>query len=237
VTSGTTVGRVFGRVCKPLAYGLGFLVCGLILVPAAMWTVSLVPANTETACDGPIPVYVHSNGVHVDLVLPVVTDVIDWRTVADPNDTDAVEAAAACPFISFGWGAREFYLNVPEWRDLTPGVAFRAICGLGGSALHTWYEPVPREGEDCVRIGLDRASYARLVAFIRESGVRGDDGRFVPVVTSVRYGRRDAFYVGVGHYRPWNSCNTWANRALKVCGVRCCAWSAFPGPILRQVRR
>jgi len=224
------------RVLKSLAFGLGACVFGFLLVLAGMWAVSLVPANADAACDGPIAVYVRSNGVHVDLVLPVKTDEVDWRTVADPGDTRAAETARRCPFISFGWGSRAFFLNTPTWGDLTLGVALRAIRGLGGRVLHTWYEPMPREDADCVRIGLDQAAYARLVAFIRAGGACGENGRFRPVETSVRYGRRDAFYEGVGRYGPLNTCNTWANRALKTCGVRCCAWCAFPGPILRQLR-
>lgn len=197
---------------------------------------SWIPCNAGASGGGTIPVYVRTNGVHVDLVLPVAAAGIDWRACADPGDARDAAAAARCPYLSVGWGAKAFYLQVPRWRDLTARVAAQALFGAGGTALHVAYEPEPEAGRDCARLMLDEAQYARLAAFVRASARRGADGRFAPVATRTRYGRRDAFYEGTGRYSPVNTCNTWANRALKAAGQRCCLWTPFASAVFRQVR-
>lgn len=209
---------VAGFVCA-------YLLCSL--------TASFIPLNGAPAASGDIAVYVHSNGVHVDLVLPVQTDVIDWRQVVSPADTK-YGVDIGCPYISFGWGSREFYLNVPEWSDLTLGVALRAVLGIGGSSLHTCYEAEPHEGPRCRRVWMDRPSYQALVDYLLAGAQRDGRGRFVPIDTTVRHHSTDAFYVGTGRYSPFQTCNTWSNAALKRAGLPCCLWTPFSFPIISR---
>ena len=208
---------------------------------AAAWLVaaialSAIPLHRGAGHRGSVPVYVVSNGVHADLVLPVRCDRFDWTPVAPPADA-ADPRAADAPWIAFGWGDRGFYLNVPEWSDLTAGAALRAISGLDGSTLHaTRLYRAPAEGPDCRRLDLDALQYDALVAYILESGVRDVDGRLVRIEGAAGHGPTDAFYESRGRYSPLFTCNTWANAALKRAGAPCCLWTPFSGPILRHIR-
>lgn len=217
----------------PLAFLLGacLWVVGCLLAACLL---PYIPQNLHPEAGGTIPIYVRTNGAHVDVVVPVTTQTIDWREVADPRDTRAMDRAANLPFLSFGWGAKEFYLNVPTWEDLTARVAVRAVFGMGGSALHTRYEWEPRESADCRKLLLREDQYRNLVAFFLSAACRNDHGRFVSVDTTTRYDTCDAFYEGRGRYTPVNTCNSWANRALDACGQRCCLWTVLPQPILWQ---
>ena len=217
------------------------IVLGIPAALAAAWLVaaialSAIPLHSGAGHRGSIPVYVVSNGVHVDLLLPVRHERFDWTDVAPATDASDPRAASA-PWIAFGWGDRGFYLHVPEWSDLTAGTALRAVSGLDGTTLHaTRCFAVPETGRDCRRLDLDAAQYDALVSYLLASGVRDDSGRFVRVEGATGHGPADAFYESRGRYSPLFTCNTWANAALRRAGAPCCLWTPFPGPILRHAR-
>ena len=197
---------------------------------------SAIPVNGGAGHRGPNVVFVLSNGVHTDLVLPVRNARFDWAPVASSADA-ADPRADLAPWIAFGWGDRGFYLNVPSWNDLTVCSALRALSGVDGTTLHvTRLFRLPPEGPDCSRLELDDAQYDALVAHVLESGVRDASGRFVPVAGTAGHGPCDAFYEATGRYSPFFTCNTWANAALKRAGAPCCLWTPFSGAVLRHAR-
>ena len=191
---------------------------------------SLVPVNCHPVPGGDVVVYLRTNGAHTDIVVPTVTERIDWSRVAPPDDTSAKIQG---DYLAVGWGAQDFYLNVEDWPDLTPGVALRAISGMGGTALHTVYVYEPAEDADCRRLTLSAAQYDLLVKYILASGKRNDAGTFVHIPHD-GYGANDAFYEGVGRYSPFFTCNTWANSALKACGQKGCLWTVLSFPIFMK---
>ena len=199
----------------PVAYAL----VGMIL--------SLIPVNRHVSPEGEVVVYLQRSDVHTDIVVPTRTSRIDWATVVPPGDTGTV---AGEEYIAFGWGSRDFYLNVPTWDDLTVGIALRAISGMGGTALHTRYVYEPAEGMDCRRLTLSFAQYDALVEYILSSGRRNADGTFVHI-DQAGGGWSNAFYEGTGRYSLFFTCNSWANSALKACGQRCCLWTPLQQPI------
>ncbi len=223
--------KFFRRVVKVLAIAV-LTVVGIVVAYALVGTILLLipvnPVNRQVASDGGIVVYLEKgNNVHADIVVPTRTERIDWSTLVPPGDT---KDGVGKEYIAFGWGSRDFYLNVPKWEDLTPGIALKAISGTGGTALHTWYEDEPDEGEGCHRLVLTPAQYNELVEYILASGKRTGDGAFVRI-DHPGDGSSDAFYEGTGHYSPFRTCNTWANSALKACGQRCCLWTPIHQPI------
>ena len=206
--------------------GLWFLLT--VLAYAVVGTLlSLVPVNRQPPTGGDVVVYLRTNGAHTDIVVPTQTERIDWSKVAPPEDT---ASKRQWDYLAIGWGAQDFYLNVQEWKDLTIGVALRAISGMGGTALHTVYVPEPSEDAKCRRLTLSATQYDKLVKYILESGKRDAAGAFVRVPHE-GYDANDAFYVGVGRYSPIFTCNTWANSALKACDQKCCLWTALSPPI------
>jgi uncharacterized protein (TIGR02117 family) len=73
-------------------------------------------------------IYISSNGVHLDIILPV-------------NDVNSVlrkqlSLSPGVKFVFFGWGDKLFYINTPEWSDLTFRVAFMAVFLKTESAMH-----------------------------------------------------------------------------------------------------
>ena len=77
--------------------------------------------------DGPrdITIFVRSNGVHTDIVVPVQVAGIDWRSELPPRFFKRSDPGN--DHVAFGWGDKGFYLDVPTWGDLTASAALNAI--------------------------------------------------------------------------------------------------------------
>ena len=207
-------------VTLALLYVLVALVLSRIGVPAEEWG-----GNDVTA-------YIHSNGVHTDIVVPVRSADKDWTHSVPYAHTKDKDSTAN--WLAFGWGDKGFYLETPTWDDLTARVAFRAMFALGGSAMHTTFHKEMEEGPQCKQITLSHAQYLRLIAFIEQSFAMDAQGNTQLIPTTASYGTTDAFYEGTGNYHFFHTCNTWTNDALKACGQRACVWTPTAGGILRQ---
>ena len=179
-----------------------------------------------------VTIYIKSNGVHTDIVVPVKNDVHDWSKEIQFKDTIGKDSSA--PFLGFGWGDKGFYLETPTWADLKFSVAFKAAFGLGSSAMHATYHEQIMETASCKKLTISKEQYVRLVAYI-QSGFQVDENNHVVLIeTDANYGDSDAFYEGVGKYSLFKTCNTWTNTALKSCGQKACWWTIFDDPILAK---
>ncbi|MGH6609774.1 MAG: DUF2459 domain-containing protein, partial [Burkholderiaceae bacterium] len=114
--------------------GIGYCVAAVILIAAIYITAAIalgaLPVNasfTETP-DG-IPIYLRTNGVHAELILPTRTESVDWSIDHPPVHMRAL--AEPHEWIAFGWGDLGFFANTPTWADLKLGTALTALSGLG----------------------------------------------------------------------------------------------------------
>ncbi len=171
-----------------------------------------------------ITIYVETNGVHTDLVVPVAAAGIDWRDLVRPEDI-ADPRYAGYDHLAFGWGEQRFYLETPTWADVRPGTVIAAAIGSDRTLVHVEHLPTPAVGADVRPIVLRPGEYRRLSAFIRAS--------FAPVPSGARpkifrgYGDYDAFYSGSRRYDALMTCNAWTGQALRAAGVRVGAWTPF----------
>src|SRR5690606_35736560 len=119
------------KVFKKLIIGL---VCFVLVYVLATLVLSYIPVNTNPQ-KGDIVVYVNSNSVHTDIIVPVKNEVKDWTGQILYNETKANDTLAK--YVAFGWGDKGFYLNTPKWSDLKASTAFNAAFYMGISAMHT----------------------------------------------------------------------------------------------------
>ena len=188
-------------------------------------TLSRISVEKEQNDLSEVTIYLLSNGVHTDVVLPTNTSQFNWRNILKSDDT--VSKDSTLHYTAFGWGDKGFYLETPTWEDLKLSTAFKAAFGLGKSAMHiTFYNSI-RENELCKAIPLSANQYLRLVEYIRESISINKNGKAVHINTSTAYGINDAFYEANGKYCLFKTCNTWVNNALKSCGQKACLWTPF----------
>ncbi len=215
----------------------------LLAVPAAYLLLALLlgllPVNREftptLAQAGGVAIYLRTNGVHADLVLPAAGP-HDWQLEFPPQRIVGA-ARLGDPrllrWIAFGWGDREFYVHTRTWRDLRPGTAAVALLGLGTGAMHVEYLAEPQRYR-VQRIDVSAAQYRALVAAVR-AGFRRDAAGAPLRIETAGYFDTDAFYEGTGRYTPWLTSNEWVRRALAGAGIRTCVWAPFDAALFWQL--
>jgi uncharacterized protein (TIGR02117 family) len=190
-----------------------------VYTAAAFGALLLVPDADESA-EG-IVVYACDNGVHTDLIVPVMAGGTDWRALF--GQPAFIAPVAAFDHIGFGWGSRDFYINTPTWADVEIGTAIQSVL-WDETVLHVAYRPEPIAGENCRPWRVDAAAYARIAGYVRES-LRLSGA--LPVQAAPGYGARDAFFVANGSYTLFETCNQWTGRALRLGGAPVAPWTPY----------
>lgn len=218
--------------------GVGWVIAAAIVFAATYVTAAIalgaIPVNSSfVESDDGIPIYLRTNGVHAELILPTRAADVDWsvehpavhmRSLAEPLE-----------WIAFGWGDLGFFANTPTWADLKLGTALTALSGVGPGAMHVEYIESPRSYK-AREVKISPEQHARLVAYIRSSFERDAAGRLdradVP-----GYFNEDAFYEANGGYKFWFTCNDWVRKALTEAGVRAPVWSPFDTALFYQLQK
>ncbi len=193
----------------------------LILLPVLYAAAALLTAYITVAAEPPPPeagegetVYLLSNGVHINIAVPVHSPHFDWAGYLKRPQL------AQASYAYIGWGSRTFYTEVPEWGDLTPQKAVRALL-FDDSALQVWPGEVPPPSLRSRAIRLSAAQYRLLAA---DLAAQFQQTRPLPDFPD--------FYPARGHYQPWLTCNEWMRQRLYRIGVAVPLWSPFDRPLL-----
>ena len=212
---------------------LGFAAFYGILV----WVGAIIPVNSsfQSLSDHTAghDIYVRSNGVHTDIVLPVVTNVRDWRGVI--ASADLHNQSGDLPYISFGWGDKGFYLDTPTWADLKASTAFVAAFGLGSTAMHVEAVAQPQVSDTVRHLRVSDAQLAVLVAHIDASFKYDGERRVQKINTTANYNEHDAFYEAVGRYSLFSTCNEWTRDGLSSAQIRTAVFSPLASGVLRHL--
>ncbi|MBO6639558.1 MAG: DUF2459 domain-containing protein [Roseitalea sp.] len=195
------------------------LMAGAVPLPAS------APTEAMAAADQRHRIYVLSNGFHAGIALPAdtmlanmggergVMAAIGLDEAHHPVDPDAVR------YWLFGWGSRTAYTSLREVRDLTVGIAARALA-FDEAVMHV--QPLgdlgtPRPGLYAIDVSDDQLS--ALTGSI--AGWFADREPY----TGVTQGVGDRFFAGRGRFTPWHSCNAWAGRRLREAGIGVGHWT------------
>ncbi len=202
--------------------GLG-IVLFLTVYGIAAFSLSKITVNSDAENQSKdVAIYIMTNGVHTDLVLPIKNEIKDLQSEIKYENTKAQDSTAQ--FLAFGWGDKGFYLNTPEWSDLKFSTAFNAAFGLSTTAMHTTFYKSIKESKNCVRIELSKDNYQKLVAYI-ETGFQHDESQMPIFINAVTYGKNDSFYEAKGSYSLFQTCNSWANAGLKAAHQKAALWT------------
>lgn len=208
----------------------GFIILYLI----AVFSLSKITVNQEPNTKPEVEIYILTNGVHTDIVMPTKNDQIDWSQQVKFENTKVADSTYK--YIAMGWGDKGFYLETPEWSDLKASVALKAASGLSNTAIHATYYKNLKEGDDCKKMMISKEQYDRLIQYISKSFKKDASGNFLNIKTNAIYGKTDAFYEANGSYSLFHTCNTWANNGLKASGQKCCFWTATDSGIFSKYK-
>lgn len=210
------------------------LPAGAVLYFAAALVLGLIPLNQAyRPAEMGIDLFIRTNGVHADLIVPVSAAGIDWTTTLRLG---AIRSAKAPDeYLAIGWGDRGFYLETPRWSDLRFTTALSALTGLDATVLHVEVlDAEPVVGARGRHFRVTPENYRRLADFVAASFAVDGRGSTI-IVPQAHYGDRDAFFEARGRYSLFVTCNEWTRRALAEAGVRVPVWAPFDRALLFQL--
>lgn len=217
-----TIGRLLGRLCG----AIGLIAATYVLAGIGG---SLMPVNNGwNPPDEGVTIYVHDNGIHTGLVLPLRKAEADWSDLVRPDHLANAEMAA--DHLLFGWGDRVFYVETPTWGDLRSGTALTALIGSEGALIHVDHIRAPRPADYLRPITVSPAQYRRIAENIRAQFTLDANGASQPLPG---YGANDVFYEAEGRYSALMTCNEWTGSILRDAGVRVGAWTPFNFGVMR----
>jgi uncharacterized protein (TIGR02117 family) len=215
---------------KALAHTIAGLAICISLFLLAAWAGSSVARNAdwEEPAKG-IDIMIGTNGVHTGIVMPIASDLKDWREEFAHTDQAAPDWPYTHVMVSFG--EREVFLNTPTWRDLTPLTAFFAAIG-GDGLLHAAFFVRPAPDENFRTIRVSAREYSQIV-----QQIEGQLGAASPRSVFPGYGNNDAFYDSNLTYHLGNTCNQWTSDTLAAAGVKTGLWTPLSGGVMKWVAR
>lgn len=178
-----------------------------------------------------VTIFIRTDGIHTDFILPVKTEVVDWTTLTPWTDLRGKDSSYS--HVAFGWGDQGFFLNTPDWGDLKFSTAFDALFYRGKSAIHTVYQYEPVPDILCEKLEISNQQYADLVDYIRASFALSIDGKS-RCIANRGYWEFDAFYEAHGKYSLFSTCNSWINGGLKAAKLPACLWTPLSVGILEK---
>ncbi len=179
-----------------------------------------------------IDLYIHTNGMHATFIIQAKNKAFDWSPIILP---ELFEAKGPDTYLGFGWGDKSIYLDIAEWNELTVGLAFRTLFLPTPAVMHIdAYTELPTTNILHTRVSKDK--YVNLCGFIHQSFAL-DEAKQVKLISDRGYTSNDQFYEAVGKYHAFNTCNTWAQRALKQIGVRTASWTNIDRSIFYQFKK
>lgn len=197
------------------------------------WCLSRIPVDnlTKTHASPTITIYLTSNGVHSDFVMPIKNKQFDWGKKLDL--TDAFKQDSTRNWIAVGWGDKNFFLKTKNWDDLTVGTALKAVFGLGTGAIHVVQIKEPdAKSPDVVKLKLNAMEYGQLCKYI-DKGLLKKNGKLSPVKNHP-YSKYDFFFDSSSSYSMIYTCNSWTNTGLKRSYQKACLWTPFKDGIFQR---
>jgi uncharacterized protein (TIGR02117 family) len=226
-SSRPTPSRRIVRFLKRTARLLLWIVIAYFLV----LVIGLIPVNNDfqqpPEGEG-VDIFLVSNPVHSDIVLPIKTDTIDWSDTFPPDSFTGDTRFST--HIAIGWGDKGFYIETPEWSDLKLSTAVKALFWTSPCGLHVSVNQgsFSKENSRSVRISNDQ--YQALVDYILASLKRDETGAAI-LIDDASYGHSDAFFEAHGNYHCLNTCNSWTGAAMRAAGIRTARLTPMPRTI------
>lgn len=213
--------KIFSLLLKILA-GFFFLIL-LYLVTAIILT--LIPVNTDFN-DFPAgtEVFVNSNGVHTDIIIPSHSLQYDW--------TEKLGFDKNLKFLAFGWGDKEFYMNTPQWSDIKISIAFKAAFLPTPSVMQVYgLRNEPEVSKNTKKITISDCQLKIISDYIYASFYLDKNGHTIRI-QSDNSGDFYKYYESKGKYSLFFTCNNWVNKGLKRTGVKNSVWAPFDKSVL-----
>lgn len=208
------------------------VLAALFLIPQHGKEENLIHSTRGSiATDTTIHIYVAEYLYHTGLILPVTTNIHDWR-----REFSCLEGSH---YAEFGWGDSVFFMagNVNAKMAIRALFASKAsvvgVIGLNAPPFHT-------EPSRFTRIPLNAGNYSILVQTLQSMIVQHPNGNGVYLREGF-WGKRSGFYQAnmlcTGQYSAIKNCNVWSATCLRSAGITTPLWSGLPQPLQWMLHR
>lgn len=202
--------------------GAVLLLVTFLLTALALSYISTSPKTYTCASSNEL--YLSSNGVHVDIILP--------KAQLDRNFIKALAIPDHISYVAFGWGDQGFYLETPTWEDLKASTALKALFLHSKSTMHvSHYKNAYRSWR---KISICPEQNTQLLSFFNDTFKRDEHANFQKIGKK-GYTASDFFYEANGSYSIIKTCNVWVNQALKRADIKTAVYTPFDFGILRHL--
>ncbi len=202
----------------------------LLIIPVTYIIVSLLLTSLviDRKVKNTIPnksIYLSTNGIHLDIVIPLQHLDNLLLTGIKYNETDN--------YISFGWGDENFYLNTPTWNDLTFNNAFKALFLKSTTLMHVTRHK--QKLSDWVEVKVNETELQKLNSYLQNTFETNKKGVKI-MLNNKGYSSTDDFYKSKGSYSCFKTCNSWVNIGFKESGLKSCVWTPFDFGLLNKYK-
>lgn len=219
--------RLASNLMKKFIYALLFICIGVPLIYFLIaLLLSAITVNTNQVSNTQNKtntIYLSSNGVHLDIVLPANSITPDLRQ----------GLIGEASYYAFGWGDENFYLNTPTWADLTFKNGFSALLLNSSSLMHVtrFTEAQP----DWVAVSVSPEQLQHINQHVLAS-FQTDSMGTKAHLPNAGYTPTDDFYKAHGSYTLAYTCNTWVNDIFKKSGLTASYWTPFDKGLLKKYK-
>ncbi len=170
-------------------------------------------------------IYLASNGVHTDLILPAEYVAPALKTQFKVN--------SAVKYVAYGWGDQGFYLHTAKWADLKFSTAWKALFLKSPTAMHISRHSTTRPHWS--KVSITKEQLTTLKMYLNSGFQISDADQKYILIPNQSYSTNDQFFQGTGSYSIFCTCNEWVNRGLKKIGCKTAYWSPFDWGIFRHL--
>ncbi|MFN8257938.1 MAG: TIGR02117 family protein [Bacteroidales bacterium] len=217
--------KKIGIILFKVFFSILLIICLYFLI-ASITTIVPVNKNFVEIKNG-TAIYVSSNGVHTDIIVPVESECMNWKSF--------LKLKTDYKFIAFGWGDKEFYMNTPTWADLKIKTALKAAFLFDESVLQVrGIDYKPKESKNTIRIFLSDKQLNELNNYIYTSFKINDLTEPVEIkISESSY----HYFEAEKRYSVFFTCNNWTSKGLKLAGIKNSLWAPFDWSVLFYLRR
>jgi len=208
-----------------------FIAAGTLLYLLLAVLFTLIPVNSGflESKEG-TEIFINTNGVHTNIVLPAKTEILDWNTY--------LQLKEHYKYLAFGWGDKDFYLNTPSWEDLKLSTAFKAAFVPTKTIMQVYgYSYKPKESKTIIKLKLNDEQFQKINDFVIQSFERDVNNQITEIKANNKYYFKEKFYLAKGTYSLFKNCNNWTNKGLKQAGIKNALWAPFDKSVMYHLKK
>jgi uncharacterized protein (TIGR02117 family) len=203
-----------------------------------LMTGTLVPVNRDfRQTPGGIPVFVVSNGLHTDVVLPLREARTGHDWLKELHQPALTARFGQYQYVAFGWGNEGFYLGSMGGKFPGPKAVLGAVFPSKTLMHVDFYRSAPKAGPRVVPLLISATQYQHLTSYVRNSFSPPDSLGQYPLRQPTGYSPEDFFFRAQGRYHALRTCNDWTNQGLRKAGIRAALKAPLAGSVLFQARQ